>query len=137
MPKARKEVKINQLLRLAELCSPEQEDRKNYYMDLIEQLLIDDVEGVIEEDTKTVLIPDEYTHLKKFYDEYENKIIDNLTSNIYVMYLEFCRNNKVKKPLSKQILGRRMCMYFDLCSDITHIYTEEGKYKTVRIWKRR
>lgn len=43
MSKTRNEYKISAYLRLAELCSPSETEKKQYYMEMVEQLLQEDM----------------------------------------------------------------------------------------------
>lgn len=87
--KSAKECKINQLLRLAELCDTTQAEKRKYYMELVESLILDN-ETLFDFTSEKHFVPPEYKHLIEFYEQYKDLLIGNSSESNYQHYLAFC-----------------------------------------------
>lgn len=124
--KSRNEIKINQLLRLAELCDNSQAEQKQRYMELAETLIFSG--SKCGDDSKTYL-DNTLQHLNDFYSQYKSVLIGGSSSANYQLYLDFCKENKIP-PLEKLPFSQRMCNYFPLKSVVKRI----NKNRTIKVW---
>lgn len=126
--KSANESKINQLLRLAELCDSTQTDKRKYYMELAESLLLSD-EATFEIVNEKYLLPPDCEHLSDFYNQYKDALVGNTNTSNYQHYVDFCEKNHIK-PFEKLPFSIRMCKYFPLKA----ITKKDLNHKTVRVW---
>lgn len=125
--KSKNEVKINQLLRLAELCDSSQADKKQRYMEMAERLIFGNAETSETPDSEFFVSRDS-EHLIDFYNQYKDVLIGGTSSANYKLYLEFCKENRIT-PFEKLPFSQRMCRYFPLKAITKRI----GK-NIVKIW---
>lgn len=125
--RSKNEVKINQLLRLAELCDSSQIEQKRRYMELAENLILEDSESG-DAQTETYLCKDSQ-HLIDFYNQYKSVLIGGSSNSNYQLYLEFCKENEIS-PFARLPFSQRMCNYFPLKSVVKRI----NKNRTVKVW---
>lgn len=125
--KSAKECKINQLLRLAELCDTTQAEKRKYYMELVESLILDN-ETLFDFTSEKHFVPPEYKHLIEFYEQYKDLLIGNSSESNYQHYLAFCGEKNIK-PLERLPFSQRMCNYFPLKTAV-----KRNKNVILRIW---
>ena len=99
---------------MAELCDSSQVEKKKYYMEVAESLLIQDgaMHDAISESGMTL---SENEHLHSFYSQYEKFLIGNSSKENYNLYLNYCKKNDII-PFGKLSFSRRMCEYFSITS---------------------
>lgn len=113
--KSNNDIRINQLLRLAELCDSEQKEKRNYYMNLAEELILGTASDYENSDTNNCdYVPDENKHLFNFYESNKDFIdAGNTSANIYELYLKFCADCG-SEPLNRLSFSKNMCNYFSI-----------------------
>lgn len=129
--KSRNETKINQLLRLAELCDSDDTERKKKYMDMAESLLFATSENLPEHDSSNGYVRECDKHLIPFYKEYKG-ILLNVDCNLnYDLYLKYCTEKNIA-PLPFLVFCMQMCRIFNLKSKAVRQGT-----KVIRTWENR
>lgn len=115
---------------MAELCDSSQVEKKKYYMEVAESLLIQD--GAMHDAiSESDMILSENEHLHSFYSQYEKFLIGNSSKENYNLYLNYCKENDII-PFGKLSFSRRMCEYFS----ITSINKRVPGIGQTRVWVR-
>lgn len=110
-----KEKRISTLLRMAELCTSDQEERKNIYMDEVDKLLFGDVGEMIP-----VRIEDEkYKHLETFYERHMEEMNGTTSRNAYALYIQYCQCEQLN-ALSFLPFCKAMLSHFPIKCVVTH-----------------
>ena len=79
---------------MAELCDSSQVEKKKYYMEVAESLLIQD--GAMRDAiSESDMILSENEHLHSFYSQYEKFLIGNSSKENYNLYLNYCKENDI------------------------------------------
>lgn len=95
---------INSYLRLADLCGPDEQDKKAEYMEKVESLLLE-----LEDSSYSVSAPMK-SSVQSFLKEHgEDDLNDSITAQVYKAYKEYCAVNNFHSvsniEFSRQICG--------------------------------
>jgi len=136
-----KEKRISTLLRMAELCSSDQEERKNRYLNEADKLMFGDVDDVMEQ--RFVIEDGKYKHLENFYKKYRDRLNWETGRNNYKLYIAYCKSVG-ETPLKFRSFCKAMTDRFPFKSVVTHdgcgyervcvrkwVITEEWQKKSV------
>ena len=112
MGRSAKEVKISAYLRLAELCSPSESDKKVEYMKIVENLLKDDFNSFDETEKKLISEDSIYAFVR--HCEHSNlNVCGKTVFSVYEKHINFCdeNNNRILEmnEFSKQF--QRISVY--------------------------
>ena len=125
-----KQIRINNLIRMAELCTSDDVERKAMYMDELDKLMFEDT---VNEAVRGVYVSDEkYNHLVDFFAEFKPMLHNHASSDNYDLYVRYCLNLSIE-PLSKLTFARIMTAYFPIRVVNDH-KAVKGVRKTYKKW---
>lgn len=127
--RSQKQIRISNLLRMAELCTPEEAERKSIYMNELDRLMFDD--SSMLEVNVTISNP-RYEHLVEFYNKYKNLMHNHTPETNYGFYLKYCIDSKID-PLAKLPFCKAMIYHFPFRSVHDHVGAGESR-KTINKW---
>ena len=128
--KSSKQIRINNLLRMAELCTSDDVERKAMYMDELDKLMFEDT---VNEEVKGVYVCEEkYKHLVDFFAEFKPMLHNHASSDNYDLYVRYCLNLSIE-PLSKLTFARVMAAHFPIRIVNDHKVVD-GVRKTYKKW---
>lgn len=130
MSRTSKEYKIQCYLRLAELCSSDEDEKRLFYMSKAEELLLD----------KVCVEKTEYQDLKFFENsitdfckQHENFLYERV-GDVYDKYKEFCLSNGIQRPFSKIEFSRQICKMLNLESKQKKIGGKNQRIYIRKVW---
>lgn len=125
-----KQIKISNLLRMAELCSSDETERKQVYMNELDKLLFNDVDT--EHFNEVYICEEKYKHLIDFFEQYKRIMHNHSSSENYDLYVRYCLNLNIE-PLAKLPFSKVMIAHFPIRSVTDHEGVGETR-KTIRKW---
>lgn len=125
-----KQIRISNLLRMAELCSSDDVERKAIYMNELDKLMFED--GDVEKVNEIYVCEKKYNHLIDFFKEYKHMIHNHSSSDNYDLYVRYCLNLNIE-PLAKLPFAKVMVAHFPIRSVNDHKGVGEMR-KTYKKW---